>query len=100
MKWSVVPRSEKGAWPDSLGDLVPDYLPAARLRCPLRRLPDATGDYRYAKPTGEDIDGWSILGWCIHRLHGRLVLHANGDVHESRERSFLRQLMERGLRPK
>ncbi len=86
-------RSENGEDPASLEALVPDYLPAARLVCPLDREQDVTCSYEHLLKTKRDHDH-AILAFCPHRLHRRVVLYQGGYASTAREDSFQRQLRE------
>jgi len=84
-------RKEHGEDPSSLSALVPDYLEQHRLVCPLDAEGETTCSYEHLLHTGRT-DDWSILAYCPHRLHRRLVLHNGGNASTSREASFVRQL--------
>ncbi len=84
-------RKERGEDPSSLLALVPDFLEKNRLVCPLDADSGIPCSYEHLLHT-ERTNDWSILAYCPHRLHRRVVLYNGGNASTSREASFQRQL--------
>ncbi len=84
-------RKERGEDPPSLLALVPDYLEKHRLICPLDAEAGIPCSYEHLLHTKRTTVG-SILAYCPHRLHRRIVLYDGGNASTSREASFQRQL--------
>lgn len=88
-------RKQRGEDPRSLQALVPDFLEAHRLVCPLDRKEEGeegtSCSYEHLLHTEREGD-WTIMAYCPHRLHRRLVLYNGGNASTARESSFIRQL--------
>jgi len=90
-------RKERGEDPRSLTALVPDFLEKHRLVCPFDKKEEGeeegqtTCSYKDLLHTERE-GGWTILAYCPHRLHRRVVLYNGGNASTARESSFIRQL--------
>lgn len=69
-------HTKQDRYPDSLMELVPDYIPEHALYCPTHK----SAEYFYAKPSPDSNGRFIVLTCNNHKLNKELKLKAPGAV--------------------
>ncbi|MEN6372074.1 MAG: hypothetical protein ABFD64_08680 [Armatimonadota bacterium] len=77
--------TKQDAYPDSLNDLVPDYLPASALHCPADKSAKDSISYVYIKPDSKSPAEFIMLSCSHHEVSGKMKSKFPGAILQYRK---------------